>query len=114
MLSPTLNTALLPDERHRYQNALAGGNLKVVTETFDGIEVVDPAEMFPRTTLEIQRLYFASGTSTYGGGFVKLLAEAYRKGDEENRRKIRMTWPELWLKYVVYGCQNQEHDTANL
>jgi hypothetical protein len=38
----------------------------------------------------------------YGGGFVSLLAKLYRQGDEENRARIKATWPEYWKSYADY------------
>lgn len=35
----------------------------------------------------------------YGGGFASNLGKALQHADDENRRKIQETWPELWEKY---------------
>lgn len=37
--------------------------------------------------------------ATYGGSFVKCLAEAARRADPENLRRIKETWPEYWSQY---------------
>ena len=36
----------------------------------------------------------------YGGGFVTMLAELYRRADPENRARIKAAWPEYWEKYA--------------
>jgi hypothetical protein len=36
----------------------------------------------------------------YGGGFVKALAEAASRADEENLARIKLTWPEYWERYA--------------
>ena len=35
----------------------------------------------------------------YGGGFVSALGEALARADANNAQKIRLTWPEYWMKY---------------
>lgn len=36
----------------------------------------------------------------HGGGFVIALAELWRRGDEDNRRRIKAAWPEYWERYA--------------
>ena len=40
---------------------------------------------------------------TYGGGFVKKLAEAADQANENNLLKIKQAWPEYWLEYEQMG-----------
>lgn len=52
----------------------------------------------------------------YGGSFVKALAEAARRADPVNLRKIREAWPEYWSEYEETGRKlEKEHEnkTAN-
>ena len=35
----------------------------------------------------------------YGGSFVKALAEAALRADDDNLRRIKTAWPEYWAKY---------------
>lgn len=49
--------------------------------------------------------------TTYGGSFVKKLAECARMADDENLQKIKDTWPEYWKQYEGMGQKlkgNQE------
>ncbi len=39
----------------------------------------------------------------YGGGFVMALARAYESADDENGRRIREAFPELWKKYSEFA-----------
>lgn len=36
----------------------------------------------------------------YGGSFVRTLAELYDRGDEDNRARIKATWPEYFEEYA--------------
>ncbi len=38
---------------------------------------------------------------TYGGSFVKTLAELATRADPINLQKIKDTWPEYWEKYSM-------------
>jgi hypothetical protein len=35
----------------------------------------------------------------YGGSFCEQLAKLYARADEENRRRIKATWPEFWRRF---------------
>ena len=35
----------------------------------------------------------------WGGSFVQALAQAARRADAENLRRIKTTWPEYWRDY---------------
>jgi hypothetical protein len=37
--------------------------------------------------------------STYGGGFVQALAEAYRRADVSNRTRLQLAFPHYWREY---------------
>ena len=37
--------------------------------------------------------------ATYGGGFAKALAEAAKRADPENLRRIKTTWADYWQDY---------------
>lgn len=41
----------------------------------------------------------------YGGSFVHALAVAALVADDDNRRRIRETWPEYWAKYAQMAEQ---------
>ena len=41
--------------------------------------------------------------STFGGSFVKALAEAAHHADSANLRKIKDTWPAYWGSYETMG-----------
>ena len=36
----------------------------------------------------------------WGGGFVQSLAQAARRADSENLRRIKAAWPEYWRQYA--------------
>lgn len=36
----------------------------------------------------------------YGGSFIKALADAAERADQENLAKIKATWPEYWQRYT--------------
>lgn len=47
-----------------------------------------------------------------GGSFVVNLADAWGSADEENRRRIKETWPELWTKYAELAKLRAERQAA--
>lgn len=46
-----------------------------------------------------QRVATIKAMQTYGGSFVKALANAWMHADEDNSAKIEATWPEYIEKY---------------
>lgn len=46
---------------------------------------------------------------TFGGGFVKALAEAMAQADSINLQKIRDTWPEYIAQYEGMGERLREN-----
>lgn len=38
----------------------------------------------------------------FGGGFVRLLGQLYRKGDLVDQRKIKNTFSEYWAEYTKF------------
>ncbi len=48
--------------------------------------------------------------STYGGSFVKKLADCARMADAENLLKIKATWPEYWAQYQIMGDKLKGHN----
>ena len=50
-----------------------------------------------------EMLDVAGAMTTYGGGFVKALAECMRRADRENLQKIKDTWPEYWAEYKKHA-----------
>ena len=46
----------------------------------------------------------------WGGSFVQALAQAARRADAENLRRIKTTWPEYWRDYgAISDAQNDEN-----
>lgn len=41
----------------------------------------------------------------HGGSFVQALARAYRVADDDNRRRIREAFPEIWRRYETLSQQ---------
>jgi hypothetical protein len=41
----------------------------------------------------------------YGGGFVKALAEAAARADDENLGRLKAAWPEYWERYSEMAKQ---------
>ena len=41
----------------------------------------------------------------HGGSFVQTLALAWRLGDPDNRRRIEVTWGDLFAHYQVMFCK---------
>lgn len=46
-----------------------------------------------------EEMKIVEAMKTYGGSFVKALAEAYIRADHYNRGKIRATWDDYWNTY---------------
>jgi hypothetical protein len=45
----------------------------------------------------------------YGGGFVKALAELATCADDENLARVKLTWPEYWIRYGELADRRREH-----
>lgn len=99
---------LLPDEHDRFENALDAGNWERLIDIYNATALEDPAGMFPDHATDAQPFLFCKAVDKYGGEFVKRLADAYLAADPDNQRKIRTTWPEYWIKYVLYGTEKEE------
>ncbi len=41
-----------------------------------------------------------SAMRRFGGSFARALAEAWSMGDDDNRARIKATWPDLWEEYA--------------
>ena len=50
---------------------------------------------------------------TYGGGFVKKLAEAADQADSNNLARIKKAWPEYWGEYEGMG-RSLERPSAHI
>lgn len=50
---------------------------------------------------EIHTVY--ENMEIYGGSFEQALGRALMHADMINAQKIRMTWPELWDKFLNFG-----------
>ena len=48
----------------------------------------------------------------WGGSFMKHIGAAYMAADEQNRQKIRETWPREWAQYVEQGERLREQERA--
>lgn len=48
---------------------------------------------------DVTDLEVIDSMATYGGSFVKCLAETARRADPDNLRRIKETWPEYWSQY---------------
>jgi hypothetical protein len=57
-----------------------------------------------------QTYYVSVGMMTFGGSFAKALGGALNNADEENRMKIKQTWPDLWAEYLVMGQHHIEQE----
>lgn len=44
--------------------------------------------------------YTIAAMQRWGGSFVQALAEAARRADSENLRRIKAAWPEYWRQYA--------------
>jgi len=74
----------------------------------EGAEL-DPVALYGLDySLHRQESLFSLGARTYAGSFVEKLSELYTKADPENRRRIRRTWPLLWIKYVGMGLHKKQ------
>ena len=49
---------------------------------------------------------------TYGGGFVRKLADAAFSADEENLRRLKATWPEYWREYEQLADRLDKQESA--
>ena len=48
--------------------------------------------------------YTIAAMQRWGGSFVQALAQAARRADAENLRRIKTTWPEYWREYGAMPC----------
>lgn len=46
--------------------------------------------------------------SEYGGSFVQALANAFRKADDGNAKRIRLAFPDIWNTYTNLARLNYE------
>jgi hypothetical protein len=51
---------------------------------------------------------------TYGGGFVKALAEAASRADEPNLALIKSTWPDYWIQYAELAEKRRAHEAKRV
>ncbi len=66
------------------------------------VEIVEDNIEEPKTKEEFQKdQEITEVMTTYGGPFVKKLAELYRLGDPVDKRKLREAFPEYWAKYAL-------------
>lgn len=49
---------------------------------------------------------------TYGGSFVCRLGHLFLSADDDNREKIKATWPDYWSKYASLGQSLKAEDEA--
>lgn len=89
--------------------AMDNSSHKDLIEGFRESGLRDPAEVFNMDLYE-QKRAFEKGVLRYGGGFVNSMLDTYRYGDKANRQKIRESWPEYWIKYVVFGKEKVARD----
>lgn len=47
-----------------------------------------------------------------GGSFVQALGVAAQRADDNNLRRIKVTWPEYWSTYEKAGEQLRQKDEA--
>jgi hypothetical protein len=50
-----------------------------------------------------QDIWTLKAMKKFGGGFIKMLAQAAHHADPENLQKIKNAWPEYWKKYEEIG-----------
>lgn len=95
-----------------YNEALDENRYNELQQIFHYVPDLDPRVMYGKDLhLREQEYLFGKAVERYGGNFMTKLKTAYRAGDKENRRKIRTTWPGLWIQYVGMGeglKRNQE------
>ena len=66
--------------------------------------------MNPYYDYDEKDLYTIAAMQRWGGGFVQALAEAARRADAENLRRIKTAWPEYWRDYgAMSDAQNDEN-----
>lgn len=89
-----------PDEE--INQAWKDRNYEQLQEMFDESRFIDPVQWLGFQHKRQAHL-FDWGVNKYGGSFINKLKTAYAGADMHNQRKIRKTWPDLWIKYVVFG-----------
>lgn len=99
----------LRETSEEIKEAWVNNNAKALKVYCKEIGFNDPSMIIPEE-LQEQNSLFERGVKSYGGGFVRKLLAAYRQGDPINRRKIRSTWPDLWIEYVVTGRDLESSD----
>lgn len=58
------------------------------------------------------QMKIVSAMETYGGNFVKKLAQAFKAADPTNFQKLKDAFPEYWEKYK--GFEMNEGEPLNL
>jgi hypothetical protein len=51
---------------------------------------------------------------TFGGSFVRALADLVIQADEKNLPRIKAAWPEYWSKYEGLGKRLEAEDLETL
>lgn len=51
--------------------------------------------------MQDEHLKVARAMVQFGGGFFSRIGEALFHADEQNRQRIKETWPEQWERYKV-------------
>jgi hypothetical protein len=52
-----------------------------------------------KSTTEITDYDIVGVMYTHGGSFVTMLSDLWRLADDDNRARIKATWPEYWAEY---------------
>jgi len=53
--------------------------------------------------MTIKELKIVDNMATYGGSFVKALAEAFYKADNINLKRLQNAFPDYWEHYKKYN-----------
>lgn len=53
-------------------------------------------------------VYVIMAMSKNGGGFIKALADAFRKADAFNRKRLKDAFPDYWKRYEEFAKHDAE------
>ena len=48
-----------------------------------------------------------------GGSFARTLADLFDRADDDNQRRIKATWPELWAEYTELAKMRQQRQQVS-
>ena len=79
----------------------------------NGVYLTDENERIQPWIVSEQDFLVIQAMKKYGGSFVRALAEAATKADEDNLRRMREAWPDYWFRYSAMSKAEERPLNAN-